>query len=213
MIELLAFTADHVARLTGLSKRQLGYWDATGFFAPTLVDDDRGLAFGRIYSFRDVVGLRTISILRNTHRIPLQELRRVGEWLHREYKTPWASLSFSLAGRKVVFADPASGTPMEPKGRGQVVLSIALQPIANEMNDAAARLRDRRPEQFGQIIRNRFVVHNAWVMAGTRVPTQAIWNFHVAGYDTAGIIREYPRLTPEDVSAAVEFERKRQKAA
>ena len=213
MSDLLAFTADHVARLTGLSKRQLGYWDATQFFAPTLVDDDRGRAFGRIYSFRDVVGLRTISILRNTHRIPLQELRRVGEWLHQEHETPWASLRFSLAGRRVVFTDPNSGTPIEPKGQGQAVLWIALLPIANDMNDAAARLREREPEQLGQIIRNRFVVHNAWVVAGTRIPTQAIWNFHAAGYDTAAIIREYPRLAPQDVQAAVEFEQKRQKAA
>lgn len=213
MSDLLAFTADHVARLTGLSKRQLGYWDATQFFAPTLVDDDRGRAFGRIYSFRDVVGLRTISILRNTHRIPLQELRRVGEWLHREHETPWASLRFSLEGRKVVFTDPESGTPIEPTGKGQTILRVALLPIANDMTDAAARLRERLPEQLGQIMRNRFVVHNAWVVAGTRIPTQAIWNFHSAGFDTAAIIREYPRLAPQDVEAAVEFEQKRQKAA
>lgn len=81
MAELLAFTADHVARLTGLSNRQLRYWDQTGFFAPTHLDEHHRRAFGRIYSFRDVVGLRAISILRKTHKIPLQELRRVGEWL------------------------------------------------------------------------------------------------------------------------------------
>jgi uncharacterized protein (DUF433 family) len=214
MPELLAFTAEHVARLTGLTKRQLGYWDATGFFAPTLVDDHRGRAFGRIYSFRDVVGLRTISLLRKTHRIPLQELRRVGEWLRREHDTPWASLRFGLAGRKVVFADPrAGGRPTEPKGRGQTVLPIALLPIANDMTSAAEKLRERGPEQLGRIIRNRFVVHNAWVVAGTRIPTQAIWNFHAAGFNTDAIIREYPRLSPRDVQAAVKFERKRQKAA
>jgi uncharacterized protein (DUF433 family) len=212
MAELLAFTADHVARLTGLSKRQLGYWDATQFFAPTMVDDERGRVFGRIYSFRDVVGLRTISILRNTHRIPLQELRRVGEWLNHEHETPWSSLRFSLLGRRVVFTDE-TGTPTEPKGLGQTVQSIALLPIANDMNDAAARLRERGPEQLGQIIRNRFVVHNAWVVSGTRIPTLAIWNFHRAGCDTAAIIREYPRLAPQDIEAAIEFEQKRQKAA
>jgi DNA-binding transcriptional MerR regulator len=87
MQELVAFTADHVARLTGLSKRQLGYWDKTEFFAPTLIDEFQRRAFGRIYSFRDVVGLRTIAILRNQHKIALQELRRVGAWLQREHET------------------------------------------------------------------------------------------------------------------------------
>lgn len=213
MSEVLAFTADHVSRLTGLSGRQLRYWDETGFFMPTLLDDHRRRAFGRIYSFRDVVGLRTIAVLRNMHRVPLQELRRVGEWLQREHETPWASLRFGLAGTRVVFIDPRSGVPTEPRGQGQTVLSIALEPIANEMRQAAEQLRERHAGQLGQIVRNRYVVHNAWVVAGTRIPTQAIWNFHRAGFDTAAIIREYPRLTIEDVRAAVDFEQNRQKVA
>lgn len=50
------------------------------------------------------------------------------------------------------------------------------------MRDAAARLRDRQAEQLEQIFRNRYVVHNAWVISGTRIPTSAVWNFHQAGY-------------------------------
>ena len=213
MTELIAFTADHVSRLTGLSKRQLGYWGKTGFFAPTLIDDLQRRAFGRIYSFRDIVGLRTIAILRNEHEIALQELRRVGAWLQREHQTPWSSLRFGLVGRKVVFTDPTSGAIVEPRGRGQTILSIALEPIANDMRGAAAKLRERPADQVGQLTRNRYVVHNAWVVAGTRIPTEAIWNFHVAGYDAEAIIREYPRLTPNDVRAAIAFEGPRQKVA
>lgn len=213
MAELAAFTAEHVCRLTGLSARQLRYWDQTEFFSPTLLDGHRRRAFGRIYSFRDLVGLRTIGILRKSHKIPLQELRRVGEWLHVRHETPWSSLRFALQGRTVVFHDPASNSIVEPRGAGQKVLPIALEPIANEMRDAAARLRDRQAEQLGQIARNRYVVHNAWVIAGTRIPSSAVWNFHQAGYSNDAIIREYPRLTPADVVAAIEFERKRQSAA
>lgn len=88
MAELAAFTAEHVCRLTGLSSRQLRYWDRTDFFSPTLLDDHRRRAFGRIYSFRDVVGLGTTSILRNIHRVPLQELRRVGAWLKERHDAP-----------------------------------------------------------------------------------------------------------------------------
>lgn len=212
MAELLAFTADHVCRLTGLSTRQLRYWDATNFFSPTLLDEYRRRAFNRIYSFRDVVGLRTISILRNHHKVPLQELRRVGEWLHKHHETPWSSLRFALAGRTIVFFDPSSGTVIEPKGEGQAVLPIALEPIANEMREAAGALRDRQPDQVGKIVRNRYVVQNSWVVAGTRIPTRAVWNFHRAGFDVKGIIREYPRLTAEDIKAAIDFELTRQAA-
>lgn len=213
MAELVAFTAEHVCRLTGLSKRQVRYWDETGFFSPTLIDEHRSRAFGRIYSFRDVVGLRTIANLRNKHKVPLQELRRVGAWLQREHETPWSSLRFALKGRAVVFIDPRSGTPIEARGRGQAVLAIGLLPIANEMRKAAERLRERQPDQIGKLERKRYVVHNAWVVAGTRIPTEAIWNFHEAGRSAKEIIAEYPRLTPADVRSAIEFESSRRKRA
>ena len=58
VLTLLAFTAHHVQRLTGLSARQLGYWDRTGFFSPQHISLTRSHPFGRIYSFRDVVGDR-----------------------------------------------------------------------------------------------------------------------------------------------------------
>lgn len=153
-----------------------------------------------------------IALLRNKHRVPLQELRRVGAWLRDKHSTPWSSLRFALQGRRVVFMDPLRDVAVEPRGAGQEVLSIALEPIANEMRTAAAKLRERRSDQIGQIVRNRYVVHNAWVVAGTRIPTEAIWHFHAAGYTTADIIKEYPRLTRKDVRAAIAFEKERKAA-
>jgi uncharacterized protein (DUF433 family) len=211
MAELLAFTTEHVCRLTGLSVRQVRYWDDTGFFSPTLVHGVRR-AFSKIYTFRDVVGLRTIAILRNQHRIPLQELRRVGEWLRAHYQTPWSSLRFALSGRKVAFFDPVAGVAMEAGDAKQTVLTIALEAIANEMQKAADRLRERDASQIGHIVRNRYVVHNAWTLAGTRVTTEAVWNFHQAGYKPEKIIEEYPRLTRKDIQEAIRFEAKRKAA-
>lgn len=213
MAEIVAFTVDHVRRLTGLSLRQIRYWDDTGFFSPTLVDGHRKRAFGRIYSFRDLVGLRTIAILRKQHNTPLQELRRVGEWLRKHHDFPWSSLRFAIAGKKIVFFDPATHVATEPRGDGQRVLDIALEPIAHEMRQAADKLRERQSSQIGQIVRNRYVVHNAWTLAGTRIPTTAIWHFHQAGYTTDAILAEYPRLTAQDVAAAIEFEQSRQPKA
>jgi uncharacterized protein (DUF433 family) len=213
MQEIVAFTADQVRRLTGLSAGQLRYWDATDFFRPELLDEHRRRAFGRLYSFRDVVGLRTIAVLRKEHRIPLQELRRVGEWLLKHHATPWSSLRFALSGRKVVFRDPQKATYVEPRGSGQTVIPIALDPIAADMRQKANALRERAADQIGQVKRNRYVVHNAWVVAGTRIPTQAIWNFRQAGYDDQAIIREYPRLTSADIQAALEHEEQRRAAA
>lgn len=213
MPELAAFTAEHVCRLTGLSARQLRYWDKTEFFRPTFLEEFRRRPFGRIYSFRDVVGLRTIAILRSAHHIPLQELRRVGAWLKARHEAPWSSLRFALQGRRVLFFDPAEGVAVEPRGAGREVIPIALEPIANEMQRAAAKLRERRRDQIGQVSRNRYVVQNAWVVAGTRIPTSAIWNYHEAGYSARAILREYPRLKAAEVNAAIAFEKQRRSAA
>lgn len=211
MGELLAFTTEHVSRLTGLSNRQLRYWSDTDFFTPKVAETGRGRPFGRVYSFRDVVGLRTISILRNEHRVPLQELRKVGEWLSKLHDTPWASLRFYVSGKAVYFDDPRSGTTVAARPLGQTVLSIDLKVIAHDMSAAAARLRERTPDQYGKFERHRYVVHNAFVVAGTRVPTSAIWNLHEAGYSEAAIILEYPRLKLDDVQGALEFEQSRRK--
>ncbi|MGI5835680.1 MAG: MerR family transcriptional regulator, partial [Chloroflexota bacterium] len=118
MATLLAFSAEHVCRLTGLSMRQLRYWDDTGFFHPQYADEDRKRPHSRIYSFRDLVGLRVIARLAKEHKVPLQQLRRVGKWLSEQYEAPWSSLRFYVAGRKVYFDDPLTNARMigEPHG-------------------------------------------------------------------------------------------------
>ena len=212
MSELVAFTADHVCRLTGLSQRQLRYWADTEFFSPTIVRAGRR-TFGRIYAFRDVVGLRAIAVLRNHYHVSLQELRRVGAWLKQRFEmdSPWASMRLGIAGRTVIFFDPVTAVPTEVGSSEQTVLEF--EPVASDMNAAAQRLRERTSEEIGRIVRNRYVVQNAWVLAGTRVPTRAVWHFHHAGHSDEAILKEYPRLTREDVRAAIEFELTQRKAA
>ena len=56
----MVFGAKRVARLTGVSVRQLGYWDRTDFYQPSYEDGTPGHTSTRFYSFRDLVALRTI---------------------------------------------------------------------------------------------------------------------------------------------------------
>ena len=78
---LAAFTEAHVERLTGVSRRQLRYWDQTNFFVPSLAYSDRRAAYSRLYSFRDVVCLKIVDALRNDAGVPLPHLREVKEKL------------------------------------------------------------------------------------------------------------------------------------
>ena len=195
-IERFAFGVDQVCSLTDLSRRQLRYWDDTGFFSPELDGGER------VYSFRDVVGLRTIGQLRQT--VPLQELRKVGEWLCRTHETPWSSLRFFRSGRTVHFRDPATGDVVAANPREQRVC-IELEEIASEIREMIASRRRRSRSIEGRVERVRNVVRSRPVLAGTRIPVEAVWNFHQAGYSTDQIIREYPTLTAKDVEAAIAY--------
>lgn len=209
MTTVLAFSAEDVCRLTGLTQRQLRYWDKTGFFYPRYADENRRRPFGRIYSFRDLVGLKTLALLRD--RVTLQGPRKVGAWLSERYEEPWARLRFYVAGRRVFFDEPGTGLRVAGRPPGQITSTtlIEMEAIARDVQGQIEQHRRRDPDQVGVIVRHRYVAHNAWVMAGTRIPTSAIWAFHKAGYATEGIIGEYPRLHPHDVEAAISFEESR----
>ena len=82
----------------------------------------------------------------------------------------------------------------------------ALERVAADVREDAERLRARAPEQIGKIEQRRTVAGNAPVIAGTRIKTSAIWNFHQAGCTIADIRRQYPRLSEKDIKAAIDFE-------
>jgi uncharacterized protein (DUF433 family) len=206
-----AFDADHVVKLTGLSKVQLRYWDRTGFFRPAYTSDSPRSPFGRIYSFQDVVGLRTLGILRRVHNIPLQQLRKVAGELSRYRNAPWSEITLYVLGNHVYFREPETD-----RVRGVLTRQYALIELRNIIHDIqteASKLKERSAEQFGRVERKRYIVHNAWVIAGTRIPTKSIWRFHEAGYPAKAIIREYPSLTERDVAAALEHEAKQARRA
>lgn len=73
--EPAAFTAEPVCRPTELSRRQLASWASTGFVRPEYEVTGRR-AFARIYSFRDLVALRTLALLGSRYHTPLQALKR-----------------------------------------------------------------------------------------------------------------------------------------
>ena len=206
-----AFSADHVVRLTGLSKGQLAYWDKTGFFAPQYASENRREPYGRVYSFRDVVGLRTLSVLRKRHRISLQRLRKFAESLDNRDTKLWATLKLYVLNRDVYFPD--SDADLARNTEGQIAPVLLMQDIIDDVADRARKLSTRAPTQYGHVEKHKFVVRNAPVISGTRIPIAAIKRFHEAGYSVSDILAEYPSLTRQDVLAALEHEERLARSA
>ena len=208
MTVLLAFTLEQASRVTHIPERRIRYWDNTGILSPSLANkEDRG-AYSRIYSFRDLVGLRTIGELRDRFGVSLQCLRAVTERLRRHADTPWSELRFFVSGRHLFFRDPESRLMLSALNPSQIALveSLDLVSVARDTEQRAMKLTERTRDQIGRIARNRYIANNRPVIAGTRIPTAAIWDFHEAGYSNEEILEEYPRLTRVDVESAIAFE-------
>lgn len=208
MAEIIAFSARQASRLTGLSLRQLRYWDNTRFFRPSLAEDLPHSRFARVYAFKDIVGLRALSQMRKAHGIPLQQLRQVGSYLSRRYDEPWSRLTFYIVGKMVFYQSEEAVQSADEQH--QSVMPFAMKRIESEVRLETEKMMKRCPEHVGLIERNRYIAENKPVVAGTRTTTAAIWNFHRSGYTAEHIIGEYPKLRLEDVRAAVDFEKRRQ---
>ncbi len=201
MAVIQAFSEEHVERLTGLTANQLRHWDRTGFFTPSFADENRKAAFSRIYSFRDIASLRVLAILRKKD-VSLQHLRKVSEKLSHLGDDRWIKTTLYVLKKKVVFIEPETEKPREIVS-GQYTFEIRLIDVSADVQKDIDALRRRDDSKIGKVERNRWVAHNAFVIAGTRIPVSAIKNFHDAGYSVAQILKEYPDITDRDVEAAI----------
>lgn len=207
---VVALTEDHVSRVTGLTKGQLRDWDKRGFFQPKYAYDDRRAAYSRIYSFRDVVGLKTISTLRKEYRIGFSKLHKVAEKLKEKGFHHWADTKLYVVKKEVHFRDPSTGD-IESLKDGQLAM-LAVIDVINDVTLSVEKLKHRPADSIGHVERHKFVSRNSWVVSGTRIPTSAIRRYAEAGYSTDQILEEYPTLSAEDVQAAIEHEENLAKA-
>ena len=109
-----------------------------------------------------------------------------------------------VLNKKVIWHEP--GTNHKSVLSGQYVVEVTLQVIIADTKRDMENFNKRDESQYGVVTQSRFVSHNAPVLAGTRIPVNAIKRFAEAGYTTAQILREYPDLTKKDVRAALAYE-------
>ena len=197
-----AFSEEQVERMTSLSKGRLRYWARTDFFKPSFVEDDPRLAFSRFYSFKDVVALRTLEMLRVQNGVPLQHLRKVAAKLGHLKDALWTQTTLFVVNKEVVFVNPETGKP-EGVVSGQYLLGIPLKKVIEDTSADIVSLSQRRSETVGKLAQNRSVARNAIVVSGTRISVGAIQRLHEDGFSINQIIEEYPVLTTDDVEAAL----------
>lgn len=205
-----AFSIDQVSKLTGLSNSQLVDWDSSGFFSPSLAYKNRKSPYSRIYTFEDVVALRTLSILRT--KVSMQHLREAAYKLQAFSGRPWTDLTLYVLNREVHFRHPKDGK-IQGAVSGQLGATIPLESVAQEVRDLVEKLRERDPKTVGGISKKRFVAGGEAVISGTRILVSSVINLSNAGYSADQIILEYPDLTLDDIRAALDHKEELTRAA
>ncbi len=201
-VVISAFSEEQAQRLTGVSGTQLRYWDRTGFFRPEYAAENRRVAFSRIYSFKDIVSLRVLHVLRNQYSVPLQHLRKVAERLVHLSEDKWTATELFVLNKRVIFAEPGSSSHREIVS-GQYIIPFPLKVVVDDTRSAVKNLSKRTSAEIGKFEKNKSVSQNALVIAGTRIPVSTIKEFAKAGFSVDAILAEFPTLKSMDVEAAI----------
>lgn len=126
MVVKQGFRTKEVVRLTGLSQRQLDYWDRTGMFKPSLAEAE-GRGSARFYSFTDVVKLRLVKKLLDAG-LPAKRLRRCLQFL-RELTGEAIPVEATLVtdGKDIFWLSKESNIAFSTLYKGQTVWVVHVQ--------------------------------------------------------------------------------------
>lgn len=197
----MAFPAELASVLSGASMSQLSHWrSAPPLLAPEVASKPRAL-----YSFRDIVALRTFVRLRR--ELPLQRIRTALGTLQDYDLTEHPSSYQLVTDSKTIFlVDGGSEVVDLVKRRGQTVLLSMADVFAPFTNLQGQDVVDfRNPRQHIEVRERRM---GGWpTIAGTRVR-----------YDTVALLLDdgsidaedahyyYPSVTPQAALDAADFD-------
>ena len=130
------YRAPEVAKVVGISYRQLDYWARTGLVKPS-VRDAGGSGTQRLYSFRDILVLRLIKNLLDTG-INLQQIRKAIEYVRDHLGKAPHGMTLMSDGRKI-YAAESPGEVMDLLQRGQGVFAIAVDKVWTDVEGSLRR--------------------------------------------------------------------------
>ncbi len=130
----MAYNTKTVCRITGLTRRQVDYWDRIGFIKPE-VQEASGYGSVRLYSFRDLVQLKVAKVLLDKG-LSLQKIRKAIDYLKEKFpevEKPLAELRLITDGESIFVLTEDKKTILDALSKGQLVMSIAIGRIVEEL--------------------------------------------------------------------------------
>lgn len=142
------FSTAQVARLSGLTPRQIDHWDRKGFLRPS-IQRAKGYGSARRYSFADVVRLRVAARLRAAG-VGLARIRRCAEALEKlgGEAGDLGGVRLLVAGSRVLWAR-SDEEVVDLLKEGQLVLVFSIGDAVAETEGAVARLGRENDSEDG----------------------------------------------------------------
>lgn len=132
------FNTRMVCDVVGITTRQVNYWDKTDIIKPSVVQAS-GPGSRRLYSFVDLIQFKVARFLKDAG-LSLQKIRKSLKWLGANYpqiKHPLATLKFLTDGETIFVASSDRRVIVDTLDSGQIVHSIALGKLIQELKDKA----------------------------------------------------------------------------
>jgi predicted RNase H-like HicB family nuclease len=139
------FNSKTASRITGLSFRQIDYWDRTHFIKPS-VSEASGYGSVRLYSFNDLVQLKVAKTLIDKG-LSLQKIRKAINYLKKnipDVKKPLSELRFLTDGETIFTITKDKKSIIDTLKEGQLVFSIALGEILEKLKGEVSALQKER---------------------------------------------------------------------
>jgi DNA-binding transcriptional MerR regulator len=140
------FSSLDVTRMTGVSLRQLQWWDEQGVVTP----QQRG--HKRLYQLHEVIEVSVITELRRKG-ISLQKIRRVLRYLHKEFGKGLydsvrngSEVHLLTDGQNIYLEDSHSNIVDILKNARQPLISVCLSDQVQQLNSAAPPRKASRSE-------------------------------------------------------------------
>lgn len=155
------FNTKAISRIIGLSIRQIDYWDRTHFIKPS-VNEASGYGSTRLYSFNDLVQLKVAKTLMDKG-LSLQKIRKAISYLKKnmpEVEKPLSELRFLTDGETIFTITKNKEAIIDALKEGQIVFSIALGEILEELKgEVSALQKERRYEVTARDKKYSVILH------------------------------------------------------
>jgi predicted RNase H-like HicB family nuclease len=141
----MSFSTKTSVKLTGLTPRQIDYWDRTHFIKPS-VKEASGYGTGRLYSFEDIVQLKVAKTLIDKG-VSLQKIRKAITYLKKNFpdiKKPLAEMRFLTDGETIFVLADKKEKILDALAKGHMVFALAIGELIEELKGEVTKISQDR---------------------------------------------------------------------